>query len=129
MFILRDRAAAVDRHAERVDDAPEQRVAHRDRKDASGRSDQLALFDLVCFPEHDRADRLLLEVQREPERAALELEQLVDGRVRKARDARDAVADLEHTPDLRAVDGRPETLDALAENRGDVARIDREFRH
>ena len=37
---------------------------------------------LVGLAEDDRADRLLFEVQREAERAALELEQLVDRRVR-----------------------------------------------
>ena len=61
----------------------------------------VALLDVVGLAEHDRADRVLVEVQREAERAALELEQLVDRGVGQARDAGDAVADLEDATDLR----------------------------
>ena len=56
---------------------------------------------------------VLLEVQRQTERAAFELEQLVHRRVRKTGDARDAVADLEHAADLlarRPTAGTPSTL-------------------
>ena len=60
----------------------------------------LTLLDLVGLAEDDRADRLLVEVQREAERAALELEQLVDRGVGQAGDAGDAVADLEDAADL-----------------------------
>ena len=95
-----DRALAVDRLAERVHDAPEQRVADGHREDAAGRLDRAALLDVVGLAEHDGADRLLVEVQREAERAALELEQLVDRGVGKARHAGDAVADLEDPADL-----------------------------
>ena len=70
---------------ERVDDAAEQRVADRHREDAAGRLDRAALLDVVGLAEDDRADRVLVEVQREAERAALELEQLVDRRCRAAR--------------------------------------------
>ena len=118
--VLRDRALAVDRDAERVHDAAEQRVADRDREDAAGRGDELALFDLVGLAEHHRADVVLFEVQREAERAALELEQLVDRRVGQPGDTRDAVADLEHATDLLALDRRLEALDVLAQDRRDV---------
>ena len=67
---------------------------------------ELAFLDLVGLAEHHRADRFLVEVQREAERAALELEQLVDRGVGQAGDARDAVADLEHAADLRRLDRR-----------------------
>ena len=114
-LVLGDRAVAVDRDSERVHHSAEQRVADRDREDAAGRGDELALLHLVGLAEHDRADVVFLEVQREAERAAFELEQLVDRRVGETRDARDAVADLEHSPDLLALDRRTEALDALAQ--------------
>ena len=119
-----DRALAVDRHAERVHDAAEQRVADGHREDAAGRLDRLAFFDVVDVAEHHRTDRVLVEVQREAEGAAFELEQLVDGRVGQARHARDAVADLEDAPHALLLDVGLEALDVLAQRRGDVVGID-----
>ena len=75
-------ALAVDRVAERVDDSPEQPVADRDREDAAGGPDDLALVELVDGAEHDGSDRLLVEVEGEADGAVLEFEQLVDRAVR-----------------------------------------------
>ena len=61
-------AATVDRLAEGVDDPAEHAVADGDRQDAPGGLDRLALLDLVDVAEHDGADRLLVEVQRQAER-------------------------------------------------------------
>ena len=44
--VLRDRALAVERLAERVDDAAEEAVADRDLEDAAGRLDGLAFLDV-----------------------------------------------------------------------------------
>ena len=103
------------RLAERVDHPAEQRVADRDRQDPAGRLDDLLLFEAVDLAEHDRADRVLVEVQREAERAVLELEQLVDRGAGQARHAGDAVADLDDAADLLGADRRGVLLDvALA---------------
>ncbi len=51
----------------------------------------------MALTEDHGTDRLF-EVQREAERAVLELEQFVDGRVGQTRDTGDAVADLEDAP-------------------------------
>ncbi len=59
-----------------------------------------------AWPSTTAADRALVEVQREAEDPALELEQLVDRRVGQTGDAGDAVADLQHPTDLRVVGGR-----------------------
>ena len=82
------------------DHATEQGVADDDLEDAAGGPHRLALLDVADLAEDDGADRLLVEVQRQAERAALELEQLVDRRVREARHAGDAVADLDDPADL-----------------------------
>ena len=75
-------AEAVDRLAERVDDAAEEAVADRDREDLAGAADRLALLDAGELAEDDDADLADVEVQREAERAVLELEQLVGHRRR-----------------------------------------------
>ena len=61
---------------------------------------RLALFDVADLAEDHGADRLLVEVEREAQGAVFELEQLVDRGVGQARDAGDAVADLEDATDL-----------------------------
>ena len=105
------------------------RVADGHGEDAAGCLDRLAFFDLVDGAEHHRADRVLVEVEREAEDAALELEQLVDGRAGKALHARDAVGDLEDTSDALLLDVGLEALDVLAQRRGDVVGIEIELRH
>ena len=50
-------ARAVDRLAERVDDAAEHAVADGHRQDAAGGLDRLAFLDVVGVAEHDGADR------------------------------------------------------------------------
>ena len=94
----------VDRLAEGVDDATEHAVADGHRQDPAGRLDRLALLDRARVAEHDGADRLLVEVERETDRAVLELEQLVDGGVGQAADTGDAVADLGHAADGARLD-------------------------
>ena len=61
----RDLAEAVDRVAERVDDAAEVAVADGDREDLAGAGDLHALLDAGELAEHDDADLVLVEVQRE----------------------------------------------------------------
>ena len=68
----RDLAEAVDRVAERVDDAAEVAVADGDREHLAGAGDLLALLDAGELAEHDDADLVLVEVQREAERAVRE---------------------------------------------------------
>ena len=89
-----DLAEAVDRGAERVDDAAEEAVADGHREDLAGTADRLALLDAGEVTEDDDADLADVEVQREAEGAVLELEQLVGHRRGQALDVRDAVAGL-----------------------------------
>ena len=124
-----DGALAVDRLAEAVDDPADERVADRDREDPAGALDRAAFLDVAGAPEHHRTDRLFVEVQRETEHPALELEHLVDRRVGETGDPRDAVTDLEHPADLGLVERRRERLDVLAQCGSDVVGIDRELRH
>ena len=95
-----DVAEAVDRGAERVDDAAEEAVADGHREDLAGAADRLALLDPVEVTEDDDADLAGVEVQGEAEGAVLELEQLVGHRRGQAADAGDAVAGLGDGADL-----------------------------
>ena len=84
---------------------------------------------VLAVAQDHGADRLLVEVQRQAEGAALELEQLVDRGVGQARHAGDAVADLEDAADLLGLDLGLEVGQVLLQGGGDVAGVDREFSH
>ena len=79
--------------------------------------------------EHDGADRLLVEVEREADRAVLELEQLVDGGVGQAADTGDAVADLGDAADGAGLDVGVEAVEVLLDRRRDVGSGERELCH
>ena len=115
-----DRAAAVERVAERVDDAAEERLPDRDRRDLPGAADRLALLDLLPLADERRADVVLFEVEREAGDAVLEVEHLECDAVLEAVDARDPVADLEHGADLREIGLDVVLLDPLLQDRGDL---------
>ena len=96
-----DRALAVDRLAERVDDPAEQGVADRHRQDparSTGRPGPRR------GPRRSPRTTAPIEsssrLSARPTAPVLELEELVDRRVRKAGDVGDAVADLGDAPDL-----------------------------
>ena len=112
-----ERRAAVDRVAERVDDAADQLLADGDAGDAAGAADGLALLDVLPLAEQRGADVVLLEVEREAGDAVLELEHLHRDRVLEPVDAGDAVADLEHGADLGQVGLDAVLLDPLLEDR------------
>ena len=88
-----DRALAVDRIAERVDDAAEQALADRHVDDRAGALDRLAFLDLAVGAENHDADVVAFEVQRHAARAVLELDHLAGLDLVEAVDAGDAVAD------------------------------------
>ena len=89
-----DGTLAVDGLAQGVDDPTEQAVAHRHRQDAPGGPDQLLLFDVRVAAEDHRTDGVLVEVQRDAERAVFELEQLVHRHHGQPADPGDAVSHL-----------------------------------
>ena len=117
-----DRAEAVERVAERVDDAAEQRIADGHAHDLARAADRLALLDALPLAEERDADVVLLEVERDPDDAVLELEPLERDAVLQAVDAGDPVADLEDGADLGEVGLDVELLDPILEDRGDLFR-------
>ena len=103
-----DRALAVERLAERVDDAADDGRADRDGDDPLRPADLVPLADLRRVAHEDAADVVLLEVQGEAEDVVRELQELAGHDLVEAVDAGDAVADGEDGPDLGGVDAAVE---------------------
>jgi hypothetical protein len=115
---------------ERVDDAAEEGVADGHREDLAGALDLLALLDLGEVTEDDDADLVDVEVERDAQRAVLELEQLVGHRRGQTLDVGDAVAGVGDATDLFAGGGaRLVGLDVAVQGVPDLLRTDRELRH
>src|SRR5712691_11624461 len=119
-----DRAAAVERIAERVDHAAEQALADRHVYDGAGALDGLAFLDLAVVAEDHDADVVDLEIERHAAHAVRELDHLAGLHVVEAVDARDAVADRKHLADFRDLGFLAEILDLLLEDRGDFCGAD-----
>ena len=115
-----DRAEAVERVAERVDDAAEERLADGHRRDVAGAPDRLALGDLLPLADERGADVVLFEVEREAGHAVVEVEHLERDAVVEAVDARDAVTDLQDRADLGEIGLDVVLLDPLLQDRGDL---------
>ena len=115
-----DRPEAVERVAQRVDDAAEERVAHGHAHHLTRATDGLAFGDVVPLSEERRADVVLLQVERDADDTVLELEALESDAVLEAVDTGDAVADLEDGSDLGEVGLDVELLDPVLQDRGDL---------
>ena len=115
-----DRRAAVDRIAQRVDDAADHGIADRHRHHLAGALDGVALLDLLPLAEQHRGDVVLLEVQRQPGHAVGQLQLLQGDAAHQPVDAGDAVADLDDGADLFDVDVDLIALDLRLEDRGDL---------
>jgi hypothetical protein len=102
-FLGIDLALAVERQAERGDDAPQQTRADWDLEQAVGALDRVALDDLLPLAEEHGADVVGLEVQREADHVVRELEHLERHAVLEPVDAGDAVADGQDGADLGQV--------------------------
>jgi hypothetical protein len=119
-----DRSLAVDRLAQRVDDAPEHLVADRDRDDPARALDDVAFLDRLVIAQQHRADAFLLEVERDPEDAVRELEHLAGHGPFDAVHARDPVADGDDAADFGHVDLDGVAADLVANNLGDLFGFD-----
>ena len=119
-----DRAFAVDRVTERIDDAAEQTLADRHVDDRAGALDGLSFLDLAVVAEDDDADIVGFEIERHAAHAVLELDHLAGLHVVEAVDAGDAVADREHLADLGDFGFLAEVLDLLFKDGGNFCGAD-----
>ena len=96
-----ERALAVDRLAQRVDDAAQQALAHRHVDDLAQAADLVALGDLGVVAEDHDADVVALQVERHAlDAGGGELDHLAGLDLVEAEDAGDAVADAQHLADV-----------------------------
>src|SRR5262249_6215632 len=99
-----DRALVVDRTAEGVHDAPDQRGTDGNLDDAPRPADFLSFPDLLRLAEEHDADLVLFEVQGEAEDVVAEVHELSRHHLVQPVDARDAIADRQDRADLGHVD-------------------------
>jgi hypothetical protein len=97
-----DRALAVDRVAEAVDDAAEQTLADRHVHDGAGALDGVAFLDLAVRAEDHDADIVGFEVQRHALHAVGELDHFAGLHIVEAVDAGNAVTHAQHLSRLRS---------------------------
>jgi hypothetical protein len=119
-----DRALAVDRLAECIDDAAEQAFADRDFDDGARAFDGLALFDRSVVAENDDADIVIRQIERHAALAALELDHFAGLDVVEPVDVGDAVADRQHLADFGNLGFLAEILDLLFEDCGNFRGAD-----
>src|SRR5262249_2402340 len=119
-----DLAAAVDRVAERVDDAADERLADGHLEDPAGAAHEVALAHVRRLAHHGDADVVLFEVQHEPGDLARKLDELAGHHAVEPEDARDAVADREHGSRLGDVDLAVVLADLALQDVGDLTGLD-----
>ncbi len=91
-----DGALAVHRGTQRVDDPPQQGVAHRHRQHPAGLTNRIALLDVGGVAHDHGADRVFVEVEGHPEQPAGELEQFGCHGAGQAGHTGNTVTDREH---------------------------------
>ena len=124
-----DIAQAVDRLAQRVDDAAEHGAAHGNIHDATGGAALVAFLDDVDGAKQNGADLSAVEVLGKAVDGlaglgALELQELAGHGVAQSRDARDAVADLVNMGNLLRVDGSRQAIEPRLQGAGDAFGIE-----
>ena len=98
-----DLAFAIDRIAQSVNNAADQRIAYGHAHDALCALGFVALFDLLKIAEKHAPDLVLLEVEREAANAVVKFQKFAGHDFFEAVNFSDAVADLDNSADL--VDG------------------------
>ena len=126
-----DGALAVDRHAERVDNAAEQALACRNFHDTTSGANLVVFLDCGDVTEKNSANLILFEVlgQTIHGLAALthELEELACHSVTQTVDASNTVADLDNRTDLARLDADIQSIKLLAQSI--VNRLSGDFSH
>ena len=124
LLVGHDGALAVERPAQGVDDAADERGADGDLHDGARGLDRVAFADEGVVTQDHGADGLFLEVEGHAPDAVGELQQLGRERAIQAIDRGDAVADLHHRAHGAVLDAAVELVDGGLDDLGDVVRAD-----
>ena len=119
-----DRTFTIDRLAERVHNAAEQRIADRHAENTAGALDELALFNLGEVAKNHHANVVAFKIERHAVVAAGKFEHFLGETIRQAGNAGDTVAAFKDLADFLDGDFRFEFADALAKNVGDLFGIE-----
>src|SRR6185312_16064719 len=119
-----NRTLAVDRVAERVDDATQEALADRRIDDGAGALHRLAFLDLAVGTEDHDTDVVAFEIERHAAGAVLEFDHLTGLDVVETVDAGDTVADGQHLPDFGDLGFLAKILDLVFEDRGNFRGAD-----
>ncbi len=113
---------AVERHAERIHDTPDERVANRSGHDGPCALDRVALFDGRVFAEQHGADLVFLEVERDAINIVRKLQHLAGHNPFQTMNTRYAVANGDDCAYLFDGDRLVVIRDLRAKNFGDLVR-------
>src|SRR5262245_31494042 len=119
-----DRAFAVDRIAECVDNTAKETFADRYVHDRAGALDGLAFLNLAVVAEDHDADVVDFEVERHATHTVLELDHLAGLHIVETVGAGNAVADGKHLADLGDLSFLAEVLDLLFQDGGNFCGAD-----
>ena len=86
-----DRIVAIERSPERIDHTPEQPFSNRHLQHSAGAGHARARFNGGAVVKQHNADDVRIQRVRKAGRAALEMEQFVESRIRQSRDKCDAI--------------------------------------
>ena len=119
-----DHPLAVQRPAERIDHAADERLAARNTQELAGPADLVPFLDVEIVAEDDDTHRALFEVEHLAELAVGELELLTRHGVGQAIDTRNPITDLEHAADFAEVYRALIVSDLLGQNRRDLVHVE-----
>ena len=113
----RDRPFAIERRAQRVDDAPDQPIAHRHVHHPARALDLIARVQMPAIAKQHDADFVLIDVERDAVQIAGKLHQFIKAHARKARDLGDADGDARDRAHFTRRQLRRESLQRPADAR------------
>ena len=119
-----DRALAVDRLSECIDNASDERIADRHFNNGAGRLDDVSLFDTFVGSQNNAAHVVLFQVHGHAVDPVRELQQFTGHAVVQSIDAGDAVTDLDDGPEIRYFHPVFVLLDLLTDHSTDFFRPD-----
>ena len=122
-----NRSLAIDRVAERIDDPAQKRFTDRDFENAPRCLNRVTLGDVLVIAKHYRADRVLLEIQRQAVRVLRKLEHFTVPRVGQSVNAHDTVGNADDSAHIACFSRCFEILDSLFNQLADFRSLECHF--
>src|SRR5215469_15377811 len=118
------RALAVDRLAQRIDDAPQETAPDGHIDDRASALDDVTFVDAAVLAEDDDPDVVALEVERHAPHPVRELDHLARLHLVEPVDTRNAIADRQDRADFRDIGLGTPIGDLVLEDRRNLGRAD-----